>query len=66
MKLLRPLLWLLCRVRLWFSISAILDLECTDLTAGLPRFFHSGPLGEILAPLENQSLTDCGKALGDI
>ena len=52
--------------RLSFSISAIWDLECTDLTAGLPRFFHSGPLGEILAPLENQSLTDCGKALGDI
>ena len=27
---------------------------------------YSRPLGEILAPLENQSLTDCGKALGDI
>ena len=43
-----------------------LDLECTDLTVGFPRFFNSGPLGEIFAPLENQSLTDCGKALGDI
>ena len=27
---------------------------------------HSGPLEEILAPLENQNLTDRGKALGDI
>ena len=42
------------------------NLRCTDFTAGLPRFFHSGPLGEILAPLGTQILTDLGKALGDI
>ena len=52
--------------RLWLSIGAIWYLECTDLTVSLPRFFHSGPLGEILAPLGNQSLIDCGKALAQM
>ena len=52
--------------RLWFSISAIWDLECADLDAGFPRFIRSVIEGNVLAPLGNQSLTDCGKALGDI
>ena len=31
-------------VRLWFPISAIWDLQCTDLTAAFPNFFLA-PLG---------------------
>ena len=51
-------------VRLCFPICAIWDLKCTDLTATFPNYFPHCSLGVcVLAPLGNQSLSDCGKAL---
>ena len=51
--------------RLWFPIGAVWDLQCADFTAAFLKFFHTTPLGEsVPAPLGNQSLTNCWKALG--
>ena len=66
--------WMVLTINPWLSptdspINAIWDLQCTDLTADFPRFFQTFqtiPMDECHAPIRNQSLTDCGQALGDI